>query len=98
MVELTEREQKIVFIKFIMHNDGPFSKLPMDTRENMLTSALKIMGMEYDKNEMLDIGQAVVDLQHKFVQSGQQFMESNSDMFKEALKHMNIDKFTKKIS
>ena len=97
MVELTEREKKIVMIKFIMHNDGPFSQLPMGTRENMLAASLKIMNMEYNKDEMLDIGQAVVDLQHNFVKSGQQFMQANAGAFQEALKHMNIDKNTKKL-
>ena len=95
MAELTEREKKIVCIKFIMHNDGPFKKLPMSVRETMLASAVKLLGYDYDDKEMLDLGQAVVDLQHEINQSGAKFLDTNKDIIKEALKHMTIDKFKK---
>ena len=59
MTELTEREQKIVCINFIMHSPQ-FGQVPVDTREQMLMLAIKIRGMKYDKEEMLDIGEALV--------------------------------------
>jgi len=95
MVELTEREERIILIKFLMHNDGPFGKLPMDTRELMLASSCKLLGFDYDKDSMLDLGHAILDVQKKVNTSGEQFMNANKDMIKEALKHMTIDKFKK---
>lgn len=89
MAELTQREKKIVLIKFIMHNDGPFSKLPMHIRETMLISSMKLLGMDYDKNEMLDIGEAVVNLQHQVNQAGAAFLDKNKPLVDDALKHLD---------
>ncbi len=97
MVELNEREKKIVLIKFIMHNDGPFSKLPMDVRETMLATTCKLLDYEYDKDAMLDLGNAILDVQKAVHSSGEQFMNANADTIKEALKHMNLGK-DKKLS
>lgn len=97
MVELTEREKKIVLIKFIMHNDGPFSKLPMNVRETMLMTTCKLLGYEYDKDAMLDLGLAILDVQKAVNSSGEQFMKANASTIQDALKHLKFGK-DKKLS
>ena len=85
MAELTEREKKIVMIKYIMHGVGPFQHTSVDTRENMLMASLEIMGFEYNKDEMLDIGQAILDTQNQFLAQGARFLEMNKETVRKAL-------------
>ena len=58
MVELTDRERKIILIKYIIHGNSPFAETPLSTRVQMLQSALKLSGIKYDESEMLDLGEA----------------------------------------
>ena len=85
MAELTEREKKIVMIKYIMHGVGPFQHTSVETRENMLIASLKILGFEYNKDEMLDIGQAVLATQQEFIDKGAGFLELNNQTVRKAL-------------
>ena len=55
MVELTTREKKIIMIKWLMHESNPCTKEPVETREKMLITGLKTLGIEYNKDEMLDM-------------------------------------------
>ena len=87
MVELTDREKKIVMIKFIMHGLGPFQHTSVEVRENMLIQALKILGYEYDKDEMLDIGQAILDVQQEFNDKAGGWLELNKETVRKALKY-----------
>lgn len=85
MVELTDREKKIVMIKFIMHGVGPFYHLSVETRENMLIQALKILGFDYNKDEMLDIGQAILDVQNEYNEKAEAWLELNKETVRKAL-------------
>lgn len=76
MVELTEREIKIVLIKFIMHGMSPYTSLSVDDREKHLIAALNVMGMEYKKDEMLDLGEAILATQQRMVDSAKGFINS----------------------
>lgn len=76
MVELTEREIKIVLIKFIMHGMSPYTSLSIDDREKHLIAALNVMGMEYKKDEMLDLGEAILVIQQRMVDSAKGFINS----------------------
>ena len=76
MVELTDREKKIIHIKFIMHGEK-LQKLPINVRETMLIMTLKLRGIEYDKNEMLDIGQAIIDEQGMIEKKGMGFLDKH---------------------
>ena len=60
---LTDREKKIILIKYIIHGLSPFSKESLDTRISMLKAALLSLGWEYDEAEMLKIGQSILDFQ-----------------------------------
>lgn len=76
MVELTEREVKIVLIKFIMHGMSPYTSLSVDDREKHLIAAMNIMGIEYKKDEMLDLGEAILATQQRMVDSAKGFINS----------------------
>lgn len=91
MAELTERERKIVFIKFIMHGEK-FSHFPVNTRENMLMAALNLRGLKYDKDEMLDLGQAILDEQEMFNKNALGFLEKNKDKVKAFLGEFDLNK------
>ena len=88
MVELTEREQKIVMIKFIMHGNGPYMTLSVDDREKHLIAALQLLGFDYDKNEMLDLGDAIIGVQQQMIDSAAGFINTlPKDTVQRALKY-----------
>ena len=80
IVPLTDREKKIVLIKYIVHGVSPFSKAPLDTRIKMLKSAVKKCGMEYDENELMIFGQQCLDLQAKLNSGLMDHIKNNKDM------------------
>lgn len=88
MVELTEREKKIVMIKFVMHGVGPYQNLSVDEREKHLIAALQIMGMQYNRDEMLDLGEAILAVQQSMMDSARGFINSiPKDQVANALKY-----------
>lgn len=88
MVELTEREKKIVMIKFVMHGVGPYQNLSVDEREKHLIAALQIMGIQYDRDEMLDLGEAILAVQQSMMDSARGFINSiPKDQVANALKY-----------
>lgn len=88
MVELTEREKKIVLIKYIIHGVSPYQEAPLDVREKMLVAALKVYGLKYEKNEMLDIGEAILKIQQEINDSALGFLKTNSALVDKALRMM----------
>ena len=60
---LTDKEKKIVLIKYIIHGLSPFSDEPLETRVKMLVSVMGSLGWQYDEAEMLEIGQSILDFQ-----------------------------------
>ena len=95
MVELTDREKQIVMIKFIVHGNGPFSNTPVPQRVKMLEAAIKVMGLEWNEQEMFDLGEAVIATQQQFLDSGMGWMEKNQDAIDAGLKIMGtgMDRF-----
>ena len=77
---LTDKEKKIVLIKYIIHGVSPFDKASIDTRVRMLKSAVEKSGMNYDDAEMQSIGQECLDLQGKLNTGLMDFIKSNKDM------------------
>jgi hypothetical protein len=92
MVELTEREKKIVLIKFIIHGENQFKHMPLETRVTMLETACKIYGIQYNEQEFLDIGQAILGVQEDLNKSLVGFLNVNKDLFKSTLKNFNVGK------
>ena len=88
MVELTEREKKIVMIKFVMHGVGPYQNLSVDEREKHLIAALQLMGIQYNRDEMLDLGEAILAVQQSMMDSARGFINSiPKDQVANALKY-----------
>jgi hypothetical protein len=77
---LTDKEKKIVLIKYIIHGVSPFDKASIDTRVRMLRSAVEKSGMTYNDMEMQSIGQECLDLQGKLNTGLMDFIKSNKDM------------------
>jgi hypothetical protein len=60
---LSEKETKIILIKYIIHGVSPYSDAPFSTRVKMLKAAVEKLGMIYHETELLEIGQECLDLQ-----------------------------------
>ena len=90
LIELTDREKKMVYIHMIMHSPtGPYENLDLETRENMLAVTLKLRGMEYDQREMLELGESISQERKKMLESGTNFLSKNKGI----LKHIKDFKF-----
>ena len=76
MAELTDREKKIILIKFIMHGMSPYTELRVEDREKHLIAAMEMLGYAYDKNEMLDLGEAILRVQQQVIDSASGFINS----------------------
>ena len=81
MAELTDREKKIVCINFIMHSPQ-FGQVPLELREQMLMLAVKIRGMKYDKDEMLDLGDALVKERDMILQTQIGWLQKHKESVK----------------
>jgi hypothetical protein len=79
-MKLSEREQKIVLIKYIIHGASPFDKAPLETRVNMLKAALAVINCNYNEKELLGIGQACLDLQQKTNDKLKKFNSKHTDV------------------
>ncbi len=85
MVELTDREKKIILIKYIIHGNSPFTEAPLETRVQMLQAALKLSGINYEESEMLDLGEAILECQKNSNDSSLGFLKSNKGLVDKAL-------------
>jgi len=80
IIPLTDREQKIVLVKFIIHGNSPYADVPLGTRIKMLKVAVEKSGLHYDENELMVIGQQCLDVQAKLNNSLMDFIKGNKDM------------------
>jgi two-component SAPR family response regulator len=87
---LTDKEKKIVLIKYIIHGVAPFSEAPIETRIKMLKSAVEKSGMIYDDIELQNIGQECIELQGKLNSGLMEYLRANKDMIVKA--HQEIHK------
>ena len=88
MVELTDREKKIILIKFIMHGNSPYTSLSVDDREKHLIASMQLLGFDYNKDEMLDIGESILAVQQQLTDSAQGFINSlPKDVVASAMKY-----------
>ena len=87
---LTDREQKIVLVKFIIHGNSPYADVPLGTRIKMLKVAVEKSGLQYDENELMIIGQQCLDVQAKLNNNLMDFIKGNKDMVIKA--HQELDK------
>ena len=88
MVELTDREKKIILVKFIMHGNSPYTSLSVDDREKHLIASMQLLGFDYNKDEMLDIGESILAVQQQLTDSAQGFINSlPKDVVANAMKY-----------
>ena len=81
-LKLTEREEKIILIKYIIHGVSPFYDAPLETRIKMLQSAAEIYGYPYDDAEFQEIGRACLEVQQKVNERLLEFVKENEDLIK----------------
>ena len=81
-LKLTEREEKIILIKYIIHGVSPFYDAPLETRIKMLQSAAEICGYSYDDAEFQEIGRACLAVQQKVNERLLEFVKENDDLVK----------------
>ena len=89
MAELTDREKKIVLIKYIIHGVSPFQEAPIEVRSQMLQVAMKFMGFDYDESEMLDLGEAILAVQQESNDRQMGFLQKHPDLLKSALNNLS---------
>ena len=80
MVELTDREKKIVLIKFIIHGTSPFAEAKLSDRLKMLKEAVKKCGLHYDEDELFMLGEQCVALQKSLSGNLMSYIKSNTDV------------------
>jgi|TARA_R110002096_G_scaffold296525_2_gene491000 hypothetical protein len=80
MIPLTSKEKKIVLIKYIIHGVSPFAEASLDIRIKMLKSAMKKIGLHYDEEEMLSIGEQCLEVQGSLNNSMMDYIKGHKDM------------------
>lgn len=87
---LTDREKKIVLIKFIIHGNSPYAEAPLSLRIKMLKVAVEKSGLVYDENELMIIGQQCLDVQAKLNNNLMDFIKGDKDLVVKA--HQELHK------
>lgn len=87
---LTDKEKKIVLIKYIIHGTSPFAEASLETRIRMLRQAVEKCGMSYNDAEMQEIGQECITLQGMLNSKLMSHVTSNKDVVIKA--HQEIHK------
>lgn len=87
---LTDKEKKIVLIKYIVHGVSPFAEASLETRIRMLKQAVEKCGIKYNDTEMQEIGQECIDFQGELNESLMGVIKSNKDIVIKA--HQEIHK------
>lgn len=85
-LELTDREKKIILIKFIIHGVSPFSGASLEKRVKMLAASAEALGFEYGDAEWQEIGRACLDVQQQLTDTLLSMISDNPKLTKEALK------------
>ena len=60
MAEFTDREKKIINVMNIMRNPL-IADAPPETKKNLMIMSLKVAGIEFDEQEIIDISYAITD-------------------------------------
>lgn len=77
---LTDREKKIILVKYIIHGVSPFSEAPLSTRRKMLKAAVERCEMNYDEDELMTIGQECLELQGSLNKGLMRYLGDNKDV------------------
>lgn len=86
---LTDREKKLVLVKYIIHGVSPFDAAPLDKRVKMLKVAVEKAGLNYDESELMKLGELCIDLQGKLNHTLTDYLEDNPELVAQAHKEIH---------
>lgn len=86
----TDKEKKIILIKYIVHGVSPFSEAHLGVRLKMFKAAIEKCGMVYDDDELQLLGQEILQLQSGLNNDMMEFIRDNNDLLTRA--HIEIEK------
>ncbi len=81
MVELTEREIKIIRYLHIMQNPQ-IANVPFELKNNLIQTTFLTANIKFNEEEMTDIGQAVNAEIRNITKDGLKFMDKHKGAFK----------------
>jgi len=81
-LDLTDREKKIILVKFIIHGVSPFQELSIDKRVKMLVQAIIKSGLKYNDMELQEIGRACISVQEGVTNYLMTFLKNDPDLLK----------------
>ena len=88
MAELTDREKKIILIKYIIHGVSPFQEAPLTVRIKMLKAAAEINGFVYDDEEWQKLGNDILDVQSEINDKLAGFLRKDKDLYDTVMKSL----------
>lgn len=77
---LTDKEKRIVLIKYIVHGNSPFADAPIEKRIEMLQAACLTVGLDYDDDKMQELGLEVLEFQKEFIDIQNKIVGENLDI------------------
>ena len=80
----TDKEKKIILIKYIVHGVSPFSEAHLGVRLKMFKAAIEKCGMVYDDDELQLLGQEILQLQSGLNNDMMEFIRDNNDLLTRA--------------
>ena len=84
-ITLSDKEVKIVLIKYIIHGTSPYAEASIETRVQMLKVAAAQFGLVYDDDEWQKIGMEILAVQQRVNDNAAKFLNSNSDLYKSVM-------------
>ena len=89
MAEFNEREAKIIHTMTILQN--PLLKdAPPELKKTMMITNLRMRGLDFDEQEIIDLSQAIMEEQKIVLQKGLAFMNKHGLSVTEAMKHVKL--------
>jgi len=89
MMAFTDREKKIILVKYVIHGVSPFTEAPLGKRVKMLKAAVEKAGLNYDEEELMGIGEEIIDFQGNVNEVLKKFISDNREMVVQANKEIH---------
>lgn len=87
-IKLTEREIKIIMIKYIIHGVSPFHQAPLELRVKMLMTAAAQFGLKYDDAEWQNLGLEILTVHQIINDNAAKFLQDNKDLYNAAMRNI----------
>lgn len=85
---LTDKEKKIILIKYIVHGVSPFYDTPLETRIKMLNAAAEICGYDYNDAEWQELGRQVLSFQQEINEKLAASLHKDKDLYKTVMRSL----------